>query len=227
MKSPFLEISDEVHSQAFRLGAHLARQGYRLEAIHPYTHSDGSPWWWVARWRNGSTGQKAPLPMRREQSGEYSIRRPEFPQGAPLYRLHKLEQYPTELAYLVEGESCADCLERIGLLSTTWPNGSQAVAKADFRPLAGRRVVLWPDNDEPGREAMREALAILHGLGALALVMDVDALGLPPKNDCVDWLAKWVARHGKGELHEIPGGFESARQELGFLPFALERRVAA
>ncbi len=214
MKSPFLEISDEIHSQAVRLGGHLARQGYRLEAIHPYTHSDGLPWWWVARWRNCSTGQKAPLPMRREQSGEYSIRRPEFSQGAPLFRLHKLEQYPTELVYLVEGESCADCLEALGFIAATWSNGSQAVAKADFRPLAGRGVVLWPDNDCPGLRAMEDARQILEALGALVVVLDVERLGLPPKGDCVDWLRAFVARHGARHLHEIPNGHALAAAEV-------------
>lgn len=226
MKSPFLEISDEVHSQAVRLGAHLARQGYRLEAIHSYTHPDGLPWWWVARWRNDSTGQKAPLPMRREEGGGFSLRRPEFPNGAPLYRLHKLGQYPTELVYLVEGESCADSLEALGFIATTWPNGSQAVAKADFRPLAGRGVVLWPDNDGPGFRAMGEARQILEALGALVVALDVERLGFPPKGDCVDWERAFVARHGARHLHEIPNGHALAAAEVEAFEVA-EWKVAA
>jgi hypothetical protein len=227
MKSPFWEVSDEVHSNALRLGAYLKAKGFWLETIHPYTHPDGVPWFWVNRWKNCDTGQKMPLPMHRTKAGLFVGKRPDFPEGAPLYRLHKLRQYLSDLVYLVEGEKCADCLERLGFIATTWPNGSQAVAKADFRPLAGRRVVLWPDHDEPGRVSMREALRILHGLGALALVLDVVAMDIPPKGDCVGWLALWVARHGKGELHEVPDGFELARHDLGALPFAVERRVAA
>src|SRR5262249_19054475 len=37
----------------------------------------------------------------------------------------------------------------------TWPGGTGAVAHIDLTPLKGRHVVLWPDNDEPGRKAMR------------------------------------------------------------------------
>jgi hypothetical protein len=227
MRSRFLEVSHEVYSNALRLGAYLNAKGFRLESIHPYTRPNGAPWFWVVRWKCDGTGQKVPLPMHRTESGQFVGKRPNFPEGAPLYRLHKLRQYLSDLVYLVEGEKCADCLERLGFIASTWPNGSQALAKADFRPLAGRRVVLWPDHDEPGRDAMREALRILHGLGALALTLDVEAMDLPPKGDCVDWLAGWVARHGKRELYEIPDGFETLRRDLGALPFAVERLVAA
>ena len=215
MKSSFLEISDEVHSQAVRLGGHLARQGYRLEAIHPYTHSDGSPWWWVARWKRPGTGEKMPMPFHRGEGGAFVQKMPDIPHGArPLYRLHKLEQYPTELVCLVEGESCADCLEGLGFIAATWSNGAQAVAKADFRPLAGRGVVLWPDNDGPGFRAMEEARQILEALGAFVVVLDVERLGLPPKGDCVDWERVFVARHSARHLHEIPNGHDLAAAEV-------------
>src|SRR5690606_24086785 len=28
-----------------------------------------------------------------------------------------------------------------------WPGGGKAVAKADWSPLAGRKVIIWPDAD--------------------------------------------------------------------------------
>jgi hypothetical protein len=36
----------------------------------------------------------------------------------------------------------------------TWPGGANALGQVDLDPLHGRDLVLWPDNDEPGRAAM-------------------------------------------------------------------------
>ena len=201
---PLVSASVEETAQGMRV------PGMHLEAIHEYTRADGSPWWWIARWRNSTTGEKRPLPFHFEE-GACIRKMPDIPHGKrPLYRLHKLEQYRADLVYLVEGETCADCLEGLGFIATTWPNGSQSVKTADWSPLAGRRVVLWPDNDVPGFEAMEEARRILEPLGALVVALDVERLVLPPKGDCVDWLRAFVARHGARHLHEITNGHDLA-----------------
>jgi hypothetical protein len=59
----------------------------------------------------------------------------------------------------VEGEGCADALDAAGLLAITWRGGCAAVTKAIpqlVAALAGREVVLLPDADAPGGQAMRE-----------------------------------------------------------------------
>ena len=203
------------------------RPGMALQAIHDYTHADGSPWWRIARYKNPETGEKMPLPFRREGAG-FVPRMPEIPHGKrPLYHLHKLGQYVYDLVYLVEGEACADALEELGFIATTWPNGAQAVLAADWLPLSRRFVILWPDFDNPGFQAMREARRILEGLGATVVEIDVAKLGLEPKSDAVDWLAAFVARRGKKHLHEIPQGIEEAGLELQELPWLEDRRAAA
>jgi len=53
-----------------------------------------------------------------------------------------------------------------GYVSVTWPNGTGGVDKADYSPLAGRDVLLWPDHDAPGRKAMRAAAKALRKAGA-------------------------------------------------------------
>ena len=165
------------------------RPGMRLQAVHEYNHADGSPWWWIARWKHPESGEKMPIPFHRGEGGSFIRKMPEIPHGArPLYRLHKLGQYPSEVVVVVEGEACADALECPGYIATTWPNGSQSVHAADWSPLAGRVVVLWPDNDGPGLEAMAGVHRILEGLGALVVTLDVEAMGLPPKGDVVDFL---------------------------------------
>jgi DNA primase len=39
------------------------------------------------------------------------------------------------------------------VIVTTWPGGSKAVTQTNWTPLEGRRVIIWPDNDQPGRDA--------------------------------------------------------------------------
>lgn len=228
MKSPFLGICDEVYTAALHLSGYLARQGFTLDDIHQYTTSEGVPTWWVLRWKNHTTRDKRPLPMRRTESGGFELKRPDFgPNGAPLYKLHLQENYPDDFIYLVEGELCAEVLYEMGYIVTTWPNGAANVEKADFSPLAGRSVIAWPDFDSPGIEAMDKARRILHGLGARVVVLDVEAMRLPSKGeDCVDWLRLFVERHGAKHLHEIPNGHALAWAEIAAFPVK-EWKVAA
>jgi putative DNA primase/helicase len=68
---------------------------------------------------------------------------------------------------LVEGEKAADFAARLlpEFAVLSWPNGSNAIDKIDWAPLAGRFINLWPDNDEPGRKAMKAIASRLTPLG--------------------------------------------------------------
>jgi hypothetical protein len=200
----------------------------RLQAIHEYTHVDGSAWWWIARWKDPGSGEKRPFPFHRGDDGSFLLGMPGIPNGArPLYLVHKLAQYPDDLVYLVEGESCADCLDALGFIATTWPNGAGAVHAADWTPLAGRRVVQWPDHDEQGYQAMEAARPILESLDARVVVLDAPGLGLPRHGDVVDWLARFVDSHGARELYAIPEGHALAWEAVRALSVVQEWAVAA
>lgn len=57
---------------------------------------------------------------------------------------------------VVEGEKCraagAGALRQYAVV--TWPGGSKGLRYADWSPLRDRDVVLWPDADVPGEQAM-------------------------------------------------------------------------
>ena len=77
---------------------------------------------------------------------------------------------------IVEGERCADAArELIGaqFVVVTWPGGAKAVGKADWLPLRGRTVTVWPDADEPGNRAARDVVARLAGIAANVSTVDV------------------------------------------------------
>lgn len=67
-------------------------------------------------------------------------------------------------------------------IGVTSQGGSQAAGKADWTPLAGRDVLIWPDHDAPGA-AYAEAVARLAQKAGAASVRVVDV----PQ----DWPAGW------------------------------------
>ena len=78
----------------------------------------------------------------------------------PLYNLHHLREKPLAPVLIVEGEKTADkALEKFPdreFVCMTWPGGASSVSKADWNPLFGREVVVWPDNDEAGFRAANQ-----------------------------------------------------------------------
>lgn len=107
------------------------------------------------------------------------------PEPRPLYALQSIASAPEVV--LVEGEKCADALLGCNIDATTAMGGSNApIEKTDWSPLAGRKVLIWPDNDAPGRKYAEAAAAAIRAAGALS----VDILSIPegrgPKWDAAD-----------------------------------------
>jgi hypothetical protein len=76
----------------------------------------------------------------------------EAPRSRPLFGLPELIEADVNAdVFVVEGEPSVDALRSIGSVATTSSGGAAAPEKTDWAPLAGRRVVIWPDNDEAGR----------------------------------------------------------------------------
>lgn len=79
-----------------------------------------------------------------------------FPEPRPLLGLDDLAAKRSAPALVVEGEKCraagAGALPMYAAVS--WPGGSKGLGRADWSPMAGRDVVLWPDADQAGVQAM-------------------------------------------------------------------------
>jgi RecA-family ATPase len=104
-----------------------------------------------------------------------------------LYRLPEiLDAHDDRTVFIVEGEKDADRLASLGLIATTNAGGAKKWRVEYAAALAGRRVVILPDNDEAGREHAAEVRASLQRAGVRAAVLDLD--GLPRKGDVSDWL---------------------------------------
>ncbi len=88
---------------------------------------------------------------------------------------------------VVEGERDADALHDIGLLATTNPMGAGKWLPEYSEQLRGRRVVILPDNDEPGQKHATQVAESLHGKAAGITLVNLP--NLPPKGDVSDYLA--------------------------------------
>jgi hypothetical protein len=104
------------------------------------------------------------------------------------YRLPELMAAdPGEIVYLVEGEKDVDRLRAGGLVATCSPMGAGKWRKEYAEVLAGRKVVIIPDNDDPGRAHAQDEARSLHGKAAKVQMLAL--LGLPEKGDVSNWLS--------------------------------------
>ena len=152
----------------------------------------------------GARKQFAPLTLWRRANGrlEWQFKAPPVPR--PLLGLNHLATRPDVPVCLVEGEKAADAGALLWpeVVLMTWQGGAMAVVKADLSPLSGRDVILWSDNDDPGRKAMETVAHLLEAAGAkrvrmvnVGLITSTPSGGtLKVGDDAADLLANgWTA----------------------------------
>lgn len=102
----------------------------------------------------------------------------------PLYGLRALAERPDAPVVVCEGEKSADAAARLlpAMAATTSPNGSKSAAKADWAPLRGRQVVIWPDADTAGLEYANAVTREATAAGATSV-----AIVSPPSGVKVGW----------------------------------------
>jgi len=112
----------------------------------------------------------------------------------PLYGVEHLRERPGEPVILVEGQKAAQALRDAGRLAVGTVTGANGTPSDDvLRPLVGRLVYAWRDNDEPGRAHMTRNAQGLARLGNTPRW--IEWAGAPEKGDAADFLAQ----HGAGE----------------------------
>lgn len=97
-----------------------------------------------------------------------------LPAPRPLYGLDRLAQRPDDSVLVVEGEKTADAAQTLfPRLAVVTSGSSDSASTADWTPLCGRQVVLWPDNDEAGLKYAGAVHAQLRVLGVALRVVEV------------------------------------------------------
>ena len=127
------------------------------------------------------------------------------PAPRPLLNLDQLRSSPGTVL-IVEGEKTADAAARLfpKAVVTTWPSGCKAIDKADWSPLQGRRVILWPDADQPGQQAMDQLAQRLLRLPVDRVQMVTPPTDVPEGWDLADasWSPEEAAAFIKGNISE-------------------------
>ncbi|MFG1393717.1 ATP-binding protein [Xanthobacter agilis] len=125
-----------------------------------------------------------PLSCWRMPDGRMAWRWTAWPAPRPLYGHDRLAAAPAAPVLVAEGEKAADAAGRLlpAVVVITSPNGSKSAAKADWAPLAGRRVIVWPDADEAGAAYGTAVVALADGAGAAST-----AILSPPAGAAVGW----------------------------------------
>lgn len=174
-----------------------------IAAIYPYRDEEGRVLFEAVRWTPKAFSQRRP-----DGRGDYfwNLKRVRLvPFGVP----ELLAAEPAATVFLVEGEKDVLALRAQGLVATCNPMGAgkwRRVAAEAQRLLAGRSLVVLPDNDVPGRSHAEDAVRILGGRARS--IRRLDLPDLPPGGDVSDWLA---AGHTADELR----GLAAAAPERG------------
>ena len=164
-----------------------------------YRDTEGRALFHVCRF-DKADGEKEVLPLSfcHNADGKRQWRWKGLPAPRPLYNLDGLAARPEAMVIVTEGEKAADAVAAIfpEWVPVTSPNGSGSAGKADWSPLAGRRVVIWPDHDDKGTGYADAVSAALR---------DVEA-------ESVQWLRLEAFKRLSGlpEREELPEGWDAA-----------------
>jgi putative DNA primase/helicase len=135
------------------------------------------------RKRAGSDLSKGPKRDRRtpkdDASAEGRARHSaDWPALRPLCNLDKVAAKPDAPIVVCEGERAASAAARVfpEWIATTSSGGPHAATGIDWRPVAGRRVLMWPANDHRARRHAREVAVTLAELDCEVSILDAAAL---------------------------------------------------
>lgn len=112
----------------------------------------------------------------------------DFPKPYPIFNQEKLVERPDAKVLVVEGEkACLAAEKRFPeYVAVTWPNGAVAVRHAAWGVLQGREVIIWPDADDPGKQAALELSSHLRRFRVKRVSTVELPVGLPRGWDLAD-----------------------------------------
>lgn len=184
------EHKDDIKQVARDFSHSEIAKGFKPQALHEYQDEKGNALFWCIRLKHPETGEKWIRPLHFNQNlNKYILKKPDISGKNPLYYLPEIlnSRNSDKIIWIVEGEYCADFLSKLGLLVTT-SGSTESAFKTDWAPLAGRKIIIWPDNDDAGKRYAEAVSKILKVQNCSIQYVDIQQLNLPPKGDCIDWL---------------------------------------
>jgi len=109
---------------------------------------------------------------------------------------HLREVLDAAIVFVVEGEKDVETLRENGFVATTNAGGAEAPWLTEFtETLAGREVIIIPDNDKPGRDRAARIARALIGRATRLVILELEAA-----KDVTEWFERG---HGELELIEL------------------------
>jgi putative DNA primase/helicase len=168
------------------------------EKLYVYKNTDSSYYMAVYRYKLAELNSKNKHKKHFSQwHFDYNIKKwvaKKPPNGYLLYNLDQIQAHPNKKIVICEGEKSAEAVSELLsssiYIGTCWPGGSknQNIDNTNLTPLANRDVILWPDNDDEGKQAMQHVAARIAHLAKTITTIKPDPAD-PDTFDAADLVA--------------------------------------
>lgn len=129
------------------------------------------------------------------------------------YRLPQLLASRSRVVFIVEGEKDVHSLESINCVAICNAGGALKWTKDHAVHLHGYKVVILPDNDEPGRQHAEQVAQSLEGIAETVKVVPLP--GLAVKGDVSDWITAGGRKDELDALVQAAPPWEPNQQQWG------------
>jgi putative DNA primase/helicase len=212
MKAPAQRPPEQIWQQISPIPASLPTPSFNHSRfgepskVWTYHTPNGGIYGYVCRYENEKG--KDIVPLIYATANEISIWKFQA-FGVPryLYNLPEIISRPSDPVLMVEGEKTADAAKYLlpNSVATTWSGGGNADHLVDLTPLAGKMVILWPDNDIPGVRTMHRIAIRLLEMGCTVYWMK-SPLGVPKGWDLADatWTPEEALAYARVNCGSVP-----------------------
>ena len=212
-------------------------------AVARYEVKDGKtirPWMYDAKRRQWTPGAPKPPRPLYGLEGLGACAEPKVG-GDAMHRRAKAGPFSVARVLVVEGEKAADEAAKMfaylavaagaelfqNLAVVTSPGGANAASSADWTPLNGRQVVVWPDADEAGRRYAEDVVTLATSAGAESVSVVRVPKDLPKGWDLADPLPDgWTPERVAEMFEDAEPRVSLAKEPRPILP-ARRARVEA
>ena len=191
--------------------------GYSPSAVYDYRDKDGNLVGLVIRQEIGERDKDGKRKKLTPQllwchlpNGEQGWSHQRMPEPRTLYNLPAVYARPEAPILWVEGEKCVDAAPILkSYVAVTNVGGTGGARKADFRPVKGRDVLIWPDNDAVGQSAVSEkVIPLMIEAGAKSIRVIGSDPEKPKGWDIADAVkdgmtARQIAAWAKPRAHDV------------------------